>query len=83
MGWTRTIPAVAGRTSVRQSFRNVLLNSIEATQNLLQTNGHTLAVWSRKDALIRSVTDAQVDDAFDVQRRRGEKAITRTTRDLT
>lgn len=38
----------------------------------------SLAVWSRKDATMRSVAFVSVDNAFDVQRRRGEEATLRT-----
>lgn len=36
-------------------------------------------VWSRRNAIARTVTAGWVDDAFDIQRRRGELAGTRTT----
>jgi len=36
-------------------------------------------VWSRKKAALASVTSAWVDDAFDVQRRRGEDPVFRIT----
>lgn len=37
------------------------------------------AVWSRTDNTLYPVLNGWVDDAFDIQRRRGEKAISRTT----
>lgn len=40
--------------------------------------GATLAVFSRKDHTLRAVTGGFVDDGFDTQRRRGEKAVSRT-----
>lgn len=36
-------------------------------------------VWSRSDSAFTSVTGGFVDDAFDVQRRRGEDAVARST----
>jgi len=39
----------------------------------------TWSVWSRKKAALASVTSAWVDDAFDVQRRRGEDPVFRIT----
>lgn len=47
-------------------------------QTLRDAAGHAWSVWSRKHAVTAPVTDVWVDDAFDVQRRRGEKAIVRT-----
>jgi hypothetical protein len=37
----------------------------------------TLQVWSRKTAATHDVVSVEVDDAFDTQRRRGERAISR------
>jgi hypothetical protein len=37
----------------------------------------TWVVWSRKNASVKAVTEVSVDDAFDTQRRRGERAIAR------
>jgi hypothetical protein len=36
------------------------------------------SVWSRKDAVLRQITQGSVDDAWDVQRRRGEDPVART-----
>lgn len=38
----------------------------------------TWSVWSRRDAALRQITQGSVDDAWDVQRRRGEDPVTRT-----
>lgn len=38
-----------------------------------------LQVWSRRDEVTRAVTSVLVDDAFDIQRRRGEKFVARTS----
>lgn len=45
-------------------------------------NGALLAVWSRKDGVLRTVDNVSVDDSFDTQRRRGEKASVRLRYDL-
>jgi hypothetical protein len=37
----------------------------------------TWCLWSRKDAALKPVTNVFVDNAFDIQRRRGNKATTR------
>lgn len=39
--------------------------------------GAHLGVWSRKDGVVRGVTHVSVDNAFDTQRRRGNKATLR------
>lgn len=38
----------------------------------------TWSVWSRRDAVLRQITQGSVDDAWDVQRRRGEDPVART-----
>lgn len=43
------------------------------------TNPSYLAVWSRADAVSRPVTGIWVDNAVDIQRRRGVKATTRSS----
>jgi hypothetical protein len=35
-------------------------------------------VWSRKDAQVRPVAAVSIDNAFDIQRRRGEEPTLRT-----
>lgn len=40
--------------------------------------GLTWSVWSRKNASIKPVTSCSVDNAFDTQRRRGERPTLRT-----
>lgn len=37
-------------------------------------------VWSRKDGVLREVVQAEMDNAFDTQRRRGAQATARSTR---
>lgn len=58
-----------------------LLDSVEHVQiRALADADARLAVWSRADQLMRGVTDAQVDNAWDTQRRRGQDSTSRTTR---
>lgn len=38
----------------------------------------TWVVWSRKNASVKAVSEVSVDDAFDTQRRRGERAVSRS-----
>ena len=69
-----------GHARPSATFTDVVLDSAEATQGLLNGFGHEWAVWSRVDANFSNITDVQVDNAFDTQRRRGVRATTRTTR---
>lgn len=62
------------------TFLTTVLDAAEALQAALSANGHNWAVWSRKDALLRNLTDVQVDNAFDSQRRRGVAPTIRQTR---
>jgi hypothetical protein len=50
-----------------------------AGARLMNASGPDLVVWSRKNAGVKLVTSVQVDNAFDTQRRRGEKASSRLT----
>ena len=43
----------------------------------MTSEGWDAAVWSRSDAVMRIVTSIAVDDAFDIQRRRGVDKISR------
>jgi hypothetical protein len=45
----------------------------------LEANGHTLSVWSRKDAILRQVTAVQTDNAWDTLRSRTLQPTVRTT----
>jgi len=58
------------------------LDAAEDLQDAVQANGDNWAVWSRVDAAMRNVTDAQMDNAFDTMRSRGPAATSRTTRAL-
>lgn len=51
---------------------------VVAAQNLRDDANTSWCVWSRKDAVLKFVTGVSVDDAFDTQRRRGEKPTART-----
>lgn len=44
--------------------------------------GTVWCVWSRADTFLYTLTDIQVDNAPDTQRRRGERSSTRTTVDI-
>jgi hypothetical protein len=67
-------------TTKRCKVQPQLMNDVTlAAKRLANRTASTWAVWSRKDGTLKEVTRVWVDDAFDIQRRRGEKAITRTT----
>lgn len=65
------------RPLVKPNVRAALLSN---AQSYLQVSGGGLLglqVWSRKNARVRPVVGFSVDDAFDTQRRRGERATLR------
>lgn len=62
------------RASVAQNVRE----TIAAGAGHFSSLEPTWSVWSRKDATMRQITQGYVDDAWDVQRRRGEDPIART-----
>jgi hypothetical protein len=51
----------------------------KASQAMMDDSNTNWCVWSRQDQLTLSVVGGHVDDGFDTQRRRGEKAISRST----
>lgn len=69
-----------GHVRPSPDLQTTLLDAAEYLAGELAVNGHFLQVWSRKDASVRIVTDVQVDNAFDVQRRRGIAPTVRQTR---
>lgn len=68
--------STVGRTFVSSSARNAI---VAAMVTLRDDATSAWAVWSRKNAVLEPVVAVWVDDAFDIQRRRGEAAGTRTT----
>lgn len=60
---------------VGASLTSALLDSGERLKDAINAigAGWDLAVWSRSDAILRAVDNVAVDNAFDTQRRRGEK----------
>lgn len=84
-----SIDSTSGIARPSTAFRTCLLDAAERLHDDVfadQPAGGALAttwcVWSRKDGAMYPITDAQVDDAFDTQRRRGVAATIRTTRAL-
>lgn len=78
-------PLVTGVTSeepttlkcrVAQSTRETL---IDRGSFLAATTPNQWCVWSRKAGLLKPVTEVSVDDAFDIQRRRGERPTLKNT----
>lgn len=56
-----------------------LRDTVAAAATLLMgALGNAWSVWSRQDAVLRQVEGGWVDNAFDVQRRRGPRFTTRT-----
>lgn len=64
-----------GRVNFTQTFRETLVTQAAA----LRDAGIGWSVWSRRLGQLRDVLVVSVDDAIDVQRRRGEKALIRTS----
>lgn len=76
--------AGSGPAQVNPTVGTALLDAIQDVYDQLAAASEslTLCVWSRAASLFTGVTHAQVDNAFDTQRRRGQDATTRTTRAL-
>jgi hypothetical protein len=58
---------------------NMVADITGAAGFLSTTSTVSWSQWSRKDGIFRAVSRYWVDDAFDTQRRRGEKARSRTS----
>lgn len=69
----------SGRARVADGFRSVLAAAAVRLQDNAYNVDLAWCVWSRKDAIFRLITDVQVDNAFDMQRKRGVAATSRTT----
>jgi len=52
-------------------INQIILAGLQNCQTILRSKGHTLAVWSRKDAQMRTAGTVVIDNAWDTQRRRG------------
>lgn len=78
---TEAIEIVSGTARVKQNFRQIITTKFRdlniAFQALGAQNPHRVGVWSRADAIVREAAWVSVDNAFDTQRRRGEKASLR------
>lgn len=67
---------VAGRMTIQANFRTTLS---EAAKALMDAAAFTWMQWSRSANRLQTISDAWVDDAFDTQRRRGERFINKTS----
>lgn len=71
---------VNGEVRPHGDLVTALLNQGEKLTDDLLANNHIWAVWSRADQGMYQISELQVDNAFDTQRRRGADATVRTTR---
>lgn len=67
------------RAHLISSFKDTLGGAGARLMNAHSTDASAWVVWSRKNAAVKDVTSIQVDDAFDTQRRRGERPLVRST----
>lgn len=82
-----TVNALAGlgadlQPRVVQNLRDAIGAGFTAAAADLFANAHFFGIWSRKDEVVRAIDAVQVDDAFDVQRRRGVLPSIRNTYDV-
>lgn len=79
LGPLNTLTRVVDGTTNRVGVSSTARTTIAEAAGRLVAAGVTWSQWSRKNASMDNVTGGFVDDAYDTQRRRGEKASTRTT----
>lgn len=72
----RTVDATTNKAKVSTVAQNTLS---DAAVRLMAHGDPNWAQWSRKNMLFAEVVGGFVDDAFDTQRRRGERATARTS----
>lgn len=68
----------ADSTSHRPYVAQNVRETIAAGAARLSQLEPSWSVWSRKDSQLRQITQGYVDDAWDVQRRRGEEPVARS-----
>lgn len=74
---------IGGEVRITPEIRTQLLDAFEVLHGELEVGGMSLRVYSRANATTYPVVRAWVDNAFDIQRRRGSAATERTVRNLT
>jgi hypothetical protein len=65
-------------TTHRATVTTAVRETLTASAVSLLAAEPTWSVWSRKDKVLRPVVGGWVDDAWDIQRRRGEDPLVRT-----
>lgn len=73
------VEATTNRVKVIDGLKTTIGAAAAAMINAGTAGEPKWAQWSRKNAELQPVVGGWVDDAFDIQRRRGEKSKTRTT----
>lgn len=67
-----------GRARVSDAARNIISGAADDLAHPAGSVSWNWCVWSRRNAALHQISTGFVDDAFDIQRRRGEDAILRT-----
>lgn len=67
-----------GTNGITHPTTNIINVILDAGKALMAMTPIQWAVWSRVDNLATEVTQCSVDDAFDTQRRRGQRPISKT-----
>lgn len=79
---SRNAQLLNGRQTLSAGGRTTMLNAVDGMQAAAAALGCFLSVWSRQDGSLNPVTDVQVDDEYDIQRRRGYRPQVRETRNI-
>lgn len=69
---------VSGERRVHPDGITIILDACTHLKTRLLEVGIKWCVWSRMDGVLREITRAEVDNAFDIQRSRGRAATVRT-----
>lgn len=73
------VEATTFRTYINTSVSGTIVAAAAALVNFGATSNPKWCVWSRENGVMQPVIGGWCDDAYDIQRRRGEKAKSRST----
>ncbi|HWI05623.1 MAG TPA: hypothetical protein VNT52_17585 [Acidimicrobiales bacterium] len=83
---TQATDAASGTVRVSSIASALIRQGILTLARNIRSNSPVLAnlgIWSRADATVRAISHVKVDNAFDTQRRRGERASSAITTTIT
>lgn len=75
----RTGEGVSTESAPAQALMDVIVDAASAMRSIAEGAGYSWSVWSPTDQLATTIVDWHVDNAWDTQRRRGNKPTARVS----